>query len=146
MSDFYQTGIITTLHQIGKSSLERIEGELREFSKSRPIALVLPALYSEFEGPAMPGIVQELAKVKYFARSSWSWTRHRKKISSGSGSFCPRSQPTSRSSTTTGNGSRKYMRPFEERSGSRPAGQGPLRVAGLRLRACPSAVGCHRPP
>jgi len=65
MSDFYQTGIITTLHQIGKSSLERIELELREFSKSRPIALVLPALYSEFEGPAMPGIVQELAKVKY---------------------------------------------------------------------------------
>ena len=65
MSDFYQTGIITTLHQIGKSSLERIEGELLAFSKIRPIALVLPALYSEFEGPAMPGIIQELAKVKY---------------------------------------------------------------------------------
>jgi glucosyl-3-phosphoglycerate synthase len=65
MSDFYQTGIITTLHQIGKSSLERIETELRDFSKIRPIALVLPALYSEFDGPAMPGIVQELAKVKY---------------------------------------------------------------------------------
>ena len=65
MSDFYQTGIITTLHQIGSSSLERIESELREFARSRPIALVLPALYSEFEGPAMPGIVQELAKVKY---------------------------------------------------------------------------------
>jgi glucosyl-3-phosphoglycerate synthase len=65
MSDFYQTGIITTLHQIGRSSLERIESELREFSKSRPIALVLPALFSEFEGQAMPGIVQELAKVKY---------------------------------------------------------------------------------
>jgi len=65
MSDFYQTGIITTLHQIGKSSLERIETELHDFSKTRPIALVLPALYSEFKGPAMPGIVQELAKVKY---------------------------------------------------------------------------------
>src|SRR5512142_103325 len=65
MSDFYQTGIITTLHQIGSSSLERLETELREFSQSRPVALVLPALYSEFEGPAMPGIVQELAKVNY---------------------------------------------------------------------------------
>jgi len=65
MSDFYQTGIITTLHQLGKSSLERIEGELLQFSRSRPVALVLPALYSEFEGPAMPGIVQELSKVKY---------------------------------------------------------------------------------
>jgi len=65
MSDFYQTGIITTLHQLGKPSLERLEGDLLRFTKVRPIALVLPALYSEFEGPAMPGIIQELAKVKY---------------------------------------------------------------------------------
>ncbi|MDP4028599.1 MAG: glycosyl transferase [Gallionella sp.] len=65
MSDFYQTGIITTLHQLGKPSLERMEAELLGFSKTRPIALVLPSLYSEFEGPAMPGIVQELSKVKY---------------------------------------------------------------------------------
>jgi glucosyl-3-phosphoglycerate synthase len=65
MSDFYQTGIITTLHQLGKPSLERLESELREFSMKRPVALVLPSLYSEFEGPAMPGIVQELSKVKY---------------------------------------------------------------------------------
>lgn len=65
MTDFYQTGIITTLHQLGKPSLERLESELHEFAKTRPIALVLPALYSEFEGPAMGRIVQELAKVKY---------------------------------------------------------------------------------
>jgi glucosyl-3-phosphoglycerate synthase len=65
MSDFYQTGVITTLHQLGKTSLERIEAELCDFARTRPIALALPALYSEFEGPAMPGIVQELAKVKY---------------------------------------------------------------------------------
>lgn len=65
MSDFHQTGIITTLHQLGKSSLDRLEAELYSFSRNRPVALVLPALYSEFEGPAMPGIVQELAKVKY---------------------------------------------------------------------------------
>jgi glucosyl-3-phosphoglycerate synthase len=65
MSDFYQTGIITTLHHLGKQPLERLEQELGRISQSRPIALVLPALYSEFEGPAMPGIVAELAKVKY---------------------------------------------------------------------------------
>lgn len=65
MSDFYQSGSITTLHQLGKPSLERLEAELLGFSKVSPIALVLPALYSEFEGTAMPGIVQELAKVKY---------------------------------------------------------------------------------
>jgi glucosyl-3-phosphoglycerate synthase len=65
MSDFYQTGVITTLHRLGKPSLERIEGEMLHFSRTRPVALVLPALYSEFEGPAMPKIVEELAKVKY---------------------------------------------------------------------------------
>jgi glucosyl-3-phosphoglycerate synthase len=65
MTDFYQTGIITTLHKLGKPSLERIEGELLEHAKLRPVALVLPALYSEFEGPAMPRIVEELAKVRY---------------------------------------------------------------------------------
>lgn len=65
MSDFYQTGIITTLHQLGKPSLERLEADLHSFSKTRPVALVLPALYSEFEGPAMAGIVRELSKVNY---------------------------------------------------------------------------------
>src|SRR5512144_2742404 len=65
MSDFYQTGIITTLHRLGQPSLERLEMELWEHSRVRPIALVLPALYSEFEGKAMPGIVSELAKVNY---------------------------------------------------------------------------------
>ena len=65
MSDFYQTGIITTLHRLGKPSLERLEMELKERSRMRPIALVLPALYSEFEGKAMPVIVSELAKVGY---------------------------------------------------------------------------------
>ncbi|MDD5471902.1 MAG: glycosyl transferase [Sideroxydans sp.] len=65
MSDFFQSGIITTLHQLGQSKLERLESELAGFARTRPIALVLPALYSEFEGPAMPGIVQELSKVRY---------------------------------------------------------------------------------
>ncbi|MFA5074161.1 MAG: glycosyl transferase [Nitrospirota bacterium] len=65
MTDFYQTGIITTLHKLGNPSLERLEQELRDYSQARPIALVLPALYSEFEGPAMPKIIEELAKVYY---------------------------------------------------------------------------------
>ncbi len=65
MSDFFQNGIITTLHRLGKPALERLESELLEYSRLRSTALVLPALYSEFEGPAMPGIIAELAKVKY---------------------------------------------------------------------------------
>lgn len=65
MADFYQTGTLTTLHKLGKSSLERLEGELIDYSKNRPVALVLPALYSEFEGMAMPRIIEELTKIKY---------------------------------------------------------------------------------
>ncbi len=65
MADFYQTGIITTLHKLGTSSLERLELELQSLVRTRPVSLVLPALYSEFEGKAMPRIVEELAKVKY---------------------------------------------------------------------------------
>ncbi len=65
MADFFQSGVITTLHDLGKPSLERLERELQEYSRTRPIALVLPALFSEFEGPAMPRIVEELGKVKY---------------------------------------------------------------------------------
>jgi glucosyl-3-phosphoglycerate synthase len=65
MADFYQTGIITTLHNLGRPSLDRLEADLREFGRVRPIALVLPALYSEFKRPAMAGIVSELSKVSY---------------------------------------------------------------------------------
>jgi len=65
MSDFFQNGIITTLHRLGRPNLERLERELLEYSRQRSTALVLPALYSEFEGPAMPRIVSELSKVRY---------------------------------------------------------------------------------
>lgn len=65
MADFHQSGIITTLHRLGSPSLERIETELEAYRHRRPVALVLPALYTEFEGAAMRGIVSELAKVRY---------------------------------------------------------------------------------
>ena len=65
MADFYQTGMIITLHKLGRPSLEKIESEMVEFSKQRPIALVLPALYTEFQAPALQGIIDELKKVKY---------------------------------------------------------------------------------
>jgi len=65
MADFYQNGIITTLHNLNQRPLEAMEDELREFSKVRPMTLVLPSLYSELEGPALPNIVNELSKVDY---------------------------------------------------------------------------------
>lgn len=65
MSDFYQTGAVTTLHRLNPNGLARLEGELERFSEDTPIGLVLPALYSEFETPAMQRIAAELARVRY---------------------------------------------------------------------------------
>lgn len=65
MSDFYQTGVVATLHRLSPGGLERIEQGLEHFARDLPIGLVLPALYSEFEGPALKGILTELAKVRY---------------------------------------------------------------------------------
>lgn len=65
MADFYQNGIVTTLHNIARRPVEDLEKELRQFAKSRPMTLVLPALFSELEGAALPNIVQELSKVDY---------------------------------------------------------------------------------
>lgn len=65
MADFYQNGIITTLHNLKQRSLESMEEELREFSKIRPMTLVLPCLYSELEGEALANIVDHLSHVDY---------------------------------------------------------------------------------
>jgi glucosyl-3-phosphoglycerate synthase len=65
MSDFHQTGVVATLHRLGSSNGHKIERELELFGRQRPIALVLPALYSEFESEAIHNIIRELAQVKF---------------------------------------------------------------------------------
>ncbi|HHD11786.1 MAG TPA: glycosyl transferase [Deltaproteobacteria bacterium] len=65
MADFYQSRLITPLHRLGQPSLERLEAELELYSMVSPIALVLPALYSDVQSEAMKGIVEELKKAKF---------------------------------------------------------------------------------
>ena len=65
MSDFSQNGIISTLHDFGTKSTSDIENELLKFSKERKMELILPSLYSELEGSALPKIVEEISKTKY---------------------------------------------------------------------------------
>jgi len=67
MADFAQNGVIGTLHNLRNRSTEELEAELMEFSKETPMALLLPCLYSELEGPAMGPIVDQLAKIPYLA-------------------------------------------------------------------------------
>ncbi len=68
MSDFFQNGVITTLHRLNRQNKDQLEGELVKYSKSRPIALVLPALFAELKGEALPAIIDELVTVPYLSQ------------------------------------------------------------------------------
>jgi len=65
MPDFYQHRFISTLHQLAEPPVEEQEALLKGFAKRRPIALVLPALYSEVKGDALAGIVDHLSEVEF---------------------------------------------------------------------------------
>jgi glucosyl-3-phosphoglycerate synthase len=65
MADFYQTGVISTFHRLGGPDLERMESELNEFNRHRPITLVLPSTSAELEAPAIKRIVGEIKGVSY---------------------------------------------------------------------------------
>jgi len=65
VSDFHQTGTITTLHRLGSTDLQRLEAELRVHANARPIALVLPCLFDELRDTALEGIIETLRSVRY---------------------------------------------------------------------------------
>ena len=65
MSEFSQNGIVSTLHDFGTKSTKEIEGELLKFSSERKMELILPCLFSEIEGAALPNIVSEIKKTNY---------------------------------------------------------------------------------
>lgn len=65
MGDFHQAESIATLHRLNKNNLAQLEEELNEFSQNRPIALVLPCLYSELERRALRDILEKLKEVTY---------------------------------------------------------------------------------
>ncbi|WP_430462037.1 glycosyl transferase [Thalassolituus sp. LLYu03] len=65
MADFYQNGIITTLHNLTDRPLDDLEKELISFSRLRPMGLVLPSLFSELQGPALGNIIADVARVPY---------------------------------------------------------------------------------
>jgi len=65
VSDFHQTGSITTLHRLGPTAIDRLEAELRVHAHARPIALVLPCLFDELRDSALQGIIETLRRVPY---------------------------------------------------------------------------------
>jgi glucosyl-3-phosphoglycerate synthase len=67
MSDFFQNGAITTLHKLRNRPIDELEAELQGFANERPMALILPSLFSELEGPALPRIINELTRASYIS-------------------------------------------------------------------------------
>ena len=68
MSDFHQNGNIATIHNLRTTTNEDLTRELVTFATTRKISLILPSLYSELEGEALPNILRELAEVPYLHR------------------------------------------------------------------------------
>jgi len=68
MADSFQSGTVTTLHNIVDRPLHELEKELLGFSRKRPMGLILPSLYSELERPALETIVNELVQVPYLSQ------------------------------------------------------------------------------
>ena len=67
MADFYQNGTVTTLHNLAQREPENMADELLEFSKTRTLGLILPSLFSELEGKALPDIISKIKQVKYLS-------------------------------------------------------------------------------
>ncbi len=65
MSEFSQNGVVATLHDFSNRKLKDLERDLKKFSKDRKMELILPCLYSELEGSALPNIVSEISKTNY---------------------------------------------------------------------------------
>ena len=65
MGDFFQNGTIATLHDFGSRTTGELEKELKLFSAYRPMEIILPCLFSELEGNALPNIVDEIACTDY---------------------------------------------------------------------------------
>ena len=65
MSEFSQNGVVATLHDFSYRDLKDLERDLKKFSKDRKMELILPCLYSELEGSALPNIVSEISKTNY---------------------------------------------------------------------------------
>ena len=65
MADFFQNGVIATLHDLGRRPTADLEQELKSWSDDRPMSLVIPCLVADLDGAALQRIVDQLAAVSY---------------------------------------------------------------------------------
>jgi glucosyl-3-phosphoglycerate synthase len=65
MSDFFQNGVITTLHRLGPAADAKLGADLRLYTRTNPVSLIIPCLITELERPAIGRIVETLSRVDY---------------------------------------------------------------------------------
>ncbi|MEQ3626890.1 MAG: glycosyl transferase [Celeribacter sp.] len=65
MADFHQNGFVATLHNLRTTDTATLTRELEVFAQRRKISLILPSLYSELEGDALPNILNHLAEARF---------------------------------------------------------------------------------
>ena len=63
MADFFQNGVIATLHDLGRRSTEDLERELKAWSGETPMSLIIPCLVADLAAPSLERIVSQLAAV-----------------------------------------------------------------------------------
>ena len=68
MPDFYQHARIPTLHHLAVTNMGEREAEIEAWTQDKPVALLLPALYTEFERPVLPGILSTVSRVPYVSQ------------------------------------------------------------------------------
>jgi glucosyl-3-phosphoglycerate synthase len=65
MSDFHQSGIVTTLPRLLERPVEDLEREIATLTRKFPVSLVIPMIPAEMERPALRRILDELCQLRY---------------------------------------------------------------------------------
>lgn len=68
MPDFYQHPGVPTLHHLAVTNTGEREAEITSWTRERPVALLLPALFAEFERPVLPKILGTVSRVPYISQ------------------------------------------------------------------------------
>ena len=70
MGSFYQNGVVANLHDFSyglssENNYKKLEKDLVNFSNDNPMELILPSLFSEINGTALPNIINEINKTQF---------------------------------------------------------------------------------
>lgn len=68
MADFHQRGPITTLHRLTADARTEAASSLSDLDVDNRVALLIPCLVTEFDGPALPEMVNQISGLEWLSR------------------------------------------------------------------------------